>query len=483
MDVPFPTFKLTQRLVDTLMAATNPYDVIVIGAGPGGYVCAIRCAQLGMKVACVEKEPKLGGTCLRVGCIPSKALLHASEKYDSAQHHFKDLGIQLMGVKLDLKGMMGHKEKVVSANTAGVEFLLKKNKIDWLKGEGKLAGKGKVIVGGTTFETKNIIIATGSDVVSLPGITIDEKQIVSSTGALALDKVPENLIVIGAGVIGLELGSVWARLGAKVTVIEYLDRILPGMDNEVAKETQKILTKQGLTFKLSSKVTFAVTSKKGVELNVEPAAGGAGERLSAEIVLVAVGRKPYTDGLGLKEAGVEVDNRGRIVTNGHFKTNVDGIYAIGDVIVGPMLAHKAEDEGMALAEELAGQKPHIDYNLIPGVVYTYPEVATVGKTEEQLKEAGVQYKIGKFPFLANGRARAMNAVEGFVKIIADAKTDKVLGCHIVGPEAGTLIAEVVIAMEFGASSEDIARTCHAHPTLEEVTKEAALAVHGRPIHI
>ncbi len=465
------------------MAATNPYDVIVIGAGPGGYVCAIRCAQLGMKVACVEKEPKLGGTCLRVGCIPSKALLHASEKYDSAQHHFKDLGIQLMGVKLDLKGMMGHKEKVVSANTAGVEFLLKKNKIDWLKGEGKLAGKGKVIVGGTTFETKNIIIATGSDVVSLPGITIDEKQIVSSTGALALDKVPENLIVIGAGVIGLELGSVWARLGAKVTVIEYLDRILPGMDNEVAKETQKILTKQGLTFKLSSKVTFAVTSKKGVELNVEPAAGGAGERLSAEIVLVAVGRKPYTDGLGLKEAGVEVDNRGRIVTNGHFKTNVDGIYAIGDVIVGPMLAHKAEDEGMALAEELAGQKPHIDYNLIPGVVYTYPEVATVGKTEEQLKEAGVQYKIGKFPFLANGRARAMNAVEGFVKIIADAKTDKVLGCHIVGPEAGTLIAEVVIAMEFGASSEDIARTCHAHPTLEEVTKEAALAVHGRPIHI
>ncbi len=465
------------------MAASNSYDVIVIGAGPGGYVCAIRCAQLGMKVACVEKEPKLGGTCLRVGCIPSKALLHASEKYDSAQHHFKDLGILLSGIKLDLKGMMGHKEKVVTANTSGIEFLFKKNKIDWLKGEGKIAGKGKVSVGGATYDAKNIIIATGSDVVSLPGITIDEKQIVSSTGALALEKVPESMIVIGAGVIGLELGSVWARLGSKVTVIEYLDRILPGMDNEIVKESQKILAKQGLTFKLSSKCTGATISKKGVELKVEPAAGGSAETLTADVVLVAVGRKAYTEGLGLKDMGVETDNRGRVVTNGHFKTNVDGIYAIGDVIAGPMLAHKAEDEGMALAEELAGQKPHIDYNLIPGVVYTFPEIAAVGKTEEQLKEAGTQYKIGKFPFMANGRARAMNAVDGFVKIIADAKTDKVLGCHIVGAEAGTLIAEVVIAMEFGASSEDIARTCHAHPTLEEVTKEAALAVHGRPIHI
>jgi dihydrolipoamide dehydrogenase len=320
-------------------------------------------------------------------------------------------------------------------------------------------------------------------VISLPGIAIDEKQIVSSTGAIALDKVPETMVVIGAGVIGLELGSVWARLGAKVTVIEYLDRILPGMDNEVAKESQKILAKQGLTFKLGAKVTSAKPGKKGVDLTVEPAAGGASENLNAEIVLVAVGRKPYTDGLGLKESGVELDERGRVKTNGHFKTNVDGIYAIGDVIIGPMLAHKAEDEGVVLAEMLAGQSGHIDYNLIPGVVYTFPEIASVGKTEEQLKQDGIAYNVGKFPFMANGRARAMNATEGFVKILADAKTDKVLGCHIVGPEAGTLIAEVVIAMEFGASAEDIARTCHAHPTLEEVTKEAALAVAKRPLHI
>ncbi len=464
------------------MAASTSYDLIVIGAGPGGYVCAIRAAQLGMKVACVEKREKLGGTCLNIGCIPSKALLHASERYEGAQHHLKDLGIEVSGVKLDLAGMMKHKDKVVADNTKGIEFLFKKNKIDWLKGEGKVLGKGQVSVAGTTYETKNIVIATGSDVVSLPGITIDEKQIVSSTGAIALDKVPETMIVIGAGVIGLELGSVWSRLGSKVTVIEYLDRILPGMDNEVAKEAQKILTKQGLTFKLASKVTSAKPGKK-VDLTVEPAAGGAAENLSADIVLVAVGRKPYVDGLGVKEAGVALDERGRIKTDGHFKTNVDGIYAIGDVIIGPMLAHKAEDEGVVLAEMLAGQSGHIDYNLIPGVVYTFPEVATVGKTEEQLKTDGVQYKVGKFPFMANGRARAMNATEGFVKIIADAKTDKVLGCHIVGPEAGTLIAEIVIAMEFGASAEDVARTCHAHPTLEEVTKEAALAVHGRPIHI
>ena len=465
------------------MAAGTSYDLIVIGAGPGGYVCAIRAAQLGMKVACVEKREKLGGTCLNIGCIPSKALLHASERYEGAQHHLKDLGIEVSGVKLDLKGMMKHKDKVVAANTSGIEFLFKKNKVDWLKGEGKVLGKGKVAVGGTTYETKNIVIATGSDVISLPGITIDEKTIVSSTGAIALDKVPETMVVIGAGVIGLELGSVWSRLGSKVTVIEYLDRILPGMDNEIAKESQKILAKQGLTFKLASKVTSAKPSGKGVDLTVEPAAGGAGENLKADIVLVAVGRKPYVDGLGVKEAGVELDERGRIKTDGHFKTNVDGIYAIGDVIIGPMLAHKAEDEGVVLAEMLAGQSGHIDYNLIPGVVYTFPEIAVVGKTEEQLKTEGVQYKVGKFPFMANGRARAMNATDGFVKIIADAKTDKVLGCHIVGPEAGTLIAEIVIAMEFGASAEDVARTCHAHPTLEEVTKEAALAVHGRPIHI
>ncbi len=463
--------------------SAQSYDLIVIGAGPGGYVCAIRAAQLGMKVACVEKREKLGGTCLNIGCIPSKALLHASEKYDAAQHHFKDLGIEVSGVKLNLKGMMDHKDKVVADNTKGIEFLFKKNKIDWLKGEGKILGKGEVSVAGTTYETKNIVIATGSDVISLPGITIDEKQIVSSTGALTLEKVPETMVVIGAGVIGLELGSVWARLGAKVTVIEYLDRILPGMDNEVAKEAQKILTKQGLTFKLGAKVTSAKPGKKGVDLTVEPAAGGSSENLNADIVLVAVGRKPFTDGLGLQESGVALDERGRIKTDGHYKTNVDGIYAIGDVIIGPMLAHKAEDEGVVLAEMLAGQSGHIDYNLIPGVVYTFPEVATVGKTEEQLKQDGVAYNVGKFPFMANGRARAMNATEGFVKILADAKTDKVLGCHIVGPEAGTLIAEVVIAMEFGASAEDIARTCHAHPTLEEVTKEAALAVAKRPLHI
>lgn len=479
----FKEIKQTQTLVDNLMADGTQYDVIVIGAGPGGYVAAIRAAQLGMKVACVEKEPKLGGTCLRVGCIPSKALLHASERYDSASHHFKDLGIEVTGLKLDLKGMMGHKDKVVTANTQGIEFLFKKNKIDWLKGEGKVVGAGKVSVAGKDYATKNIVIATGSDVISLPGITIDEKQIVSSTGALALEKVPDTMIVIGAGVIGLELGSVWSRLGAKVTVIEYLDRILPGTDVEVAKEAQKILKKQGLEFKLASKVTSAKPSKKGVDLTVEPATGGSAETLNADIVLMAVGRKPYTDGLGLKEAGVEMDERGRIKTDGHFKTNVAGIYAIGDVIVGPMLAHKAEDEGMAVMEMLAGQKPHIDYNLIPGVVYTHPEIATVGKTEEQLKADGVEYKVGKFPYLANGRARAMNATDGFVKLLADAKTDKVLGCHIVGAEAGTLISEVVLAMEFGASSEDIARTCHAHPTLEEVTKEAALAVLGRPIHI
>lgn len=459
------------------------YDVIVIGGGPGGYVAAIRAAQLGMKVACVEKRNALGGTCLNVGCIPSKALLHASEKYDSTQHHLKDLGVEVSGVKLNLSAMMGHKDKVVSDNTKGIEFLFKKNKIDWLKGEGKIVAQGQVSVANDVHTAKNIIIATGSDVISLPGITIDEKRIVSSTGALTLEKVPESMIVIGAGVIGLELGSVWSRLGAKVTVVEYLDRILPGMDLEIAKEAQKILTKQGLTFKLGAKVTSATSDAKGAALTLEPASGGTSETLKADIVLVAVGRKAYTDGLGLKEVGVATDERGRVVTDGHFRTNVAGIYAIGDVIAGPMLAHKAEDEGVVLAEMIAGQSGHIDYNLIPGVVYTAPEIATVGKTEEQLKAEGVAYNVGKFPFMANGRARAMNATDGFVKILACAKTDKVLGCHIVGAEAGTLIAEVVIAMEFGASAEDIARTCHAHPTLEEVTKEAALAVAKRPLHI
>lgn len=463
--------------------SSKSYDLIVIGSGPGGYVCAIRAAQLGMKVACVEKRSTLGGTCLNIGCIPSKALLSSSEKFEEAEKHFEQIGIKASGVKLDLKAMMKFKTSVVEANTKGIEFLFKKNKIDWLKGTGKITAKGKVDVDGTVYETKNIVIATGSDVVSLPGIEIDEKKIVSSTGALELESVPKEMVVIGGGVIGLELGSVWARLGAKVTVIEFMDQVLPGMDGEIRKEANKIFKKQGITFKLSTKVTSAKASGKGVDLTLEAAAGGSEEKMSADIVLVAVGRKAYTDNLGLDSVGVETDERGRVKTDGHFKTNVDGIYAIGDVIAGPMLAHKAEDEGVVLAEMLDGQTGHVDYNLIPGVVYTWPEVASVGKTEEQLKEEGIEFKAGKFPFMANGRARAMNALDGFVKILADKRTDRVLGCHIIGPEAGTLIAEVALAMEFGASAEDIARTCHAHPTLEEVIKEAALAVDGRPIHI
>lgn len=466
-----------------MSTVSQSYDLIVIGAGPGGYVCAIRAAQLGMKVAIVEKSPTLGGTCLNVGCIPSKALLCASEKYHEAKDELGKMGIKISGVKLDLEGMMGHKKAVVEANTKGVEFLMKKNKIDWLKGAGKVVAAGQVDVAGTVYTTKNIVIATGSDVAVPPGINVDEKRIVSSTGALELSEVPEHLVVIGGGVIGLELGAVWMRLGSKVTVIEYMDKILSTMDGELSKEMQKILTKQGMTFKLGTKVTKADADKKGVTLTLEPAAGGASETLKADVVLVAVGRKAYTDGLGLDAVGVARDERGRVKTDAHFQSNVAGIYAIGDVIAGPMLAHKAEDEGVVLAEMLAGQSGHIDYNLIPSVVYTWPEVASVGQTEEQLKAAGVNYKVGKFPFMANGRARAMNATEGFVKILADAKSDRVLGCHIVGAEAGTLISEVTLAMEFGGSSEDIARTCHAHPTLEEVVKEAALAVLGRPLHI
>ncbi len=461
----------------------NSYDVIVIGSGPGGYVCAIRAAQLGMKVACVEKRSTLGGTCLNVGCIPSKALLAASEKYHEAKHKLSDMGIKVSGVTLDLPAMMAHKTKVVEANTKGIEFLFKKNKVDWLKGFGKIAAANQVDVEGKIYAAKHIVIATGSDVVSLPNIAIDEKRIVSSTGALELGSVPKSMIVIGGGVIGLELGCVWNRLGAEVTVVEYLDRILPGMDLEISRESQKIFAKQGLNFKLSTKVTSAIASDKGVDIVLEPASGGASEKMNVDVVLVAVGRKAYTDKLGLDAVGVARDDRGRIITDHHFRSNVAGIYAIGDVIAGPMLAHKAEDEGVVLAEMLAGQSGHIDYNLVPGVVYTWPEIAQIGKTEEQLKQAGIEYKTGKFPFSANGRARAMNATEGFVKILADARTDKVLGVHIVGPEAGTLIAEVGVAMEFGASSEDIARTCHAHPTLEEAVKEAALAVSGRPIHM
>lgn len=466
---------------------STSYDLIVIGSGPGGYVCAIRAAQLGMKVACVEKRDTLGGTCLNIGCIPSKALLSASEKFHEAETEFSKYGITTGGVTLDLAGMMKYKDSVVDANTKGIEFLFKKNKVTWLKGAGKISGStkegGKVDVDGTTYDAKNIVIATGSDVAGLPSIEIDEDKIVSSEGALKLPKVPKDMVVIGGGVIGLELGSVWQRLGANVTVIEFMDQILPGMDGEVRKEANKIFKKQGMSMKLSTKVTAAKASGQGVELTLEPAAGGESETLNTDVVLVAVGRKAYTEGLGLDSVGVETDERGRVKTDGHFKTNVDGIYAIGDVIAGPMLAHKAEDEGVVLAEILDGQSGHIDYNLIPGVVYTWPEVANVGQTEEQLKEAGIKYKIGKFPFMANGRARAMNAMDGFVKIIADAKTDRVLGCHIIGPEAGTLISEVVAVMEFGGSAEDIARTCHAHPTLEEVIKEAALAVDGRALHV
>ena len=464
------------------------YDLIVIGTGPGGYVCAIRAAHLGLKTAVVEKRATHGGTCLNVGCIPSKALLHASHMFADAASHFGDLGISVGQPKLDLKKMMAFKQDGVDGNVKGVEFLLKKNKIDAFVGTGRIAAPGKVEVraeDGSTqvLETKNIVIATGSDVTRLPGIDIDEKTVVSSTGALELETVPKRLVVIGAGVIGLELGSVWRRLGSEVIVVEYLDRILPGMDGEVAKQFQRILGKQGFAFKLSSKVTKVEKAGKGAKVSVEPAAGGEAETIDADVVLVAVGRVPYTDGLGLQEAGVALDGRKRIVTDAHFATNVPGIYAIGDVIAGPMLAHKAEDEGVAVAEILAGKAGHVNYDVIPSVVYTAPEVASVGQTEEELKAAGVAYNTGKFPFTANGRAKVNHTTDGFVKILADAATDRVLGVHIVGADAGNLIHEAVIAMEFGASSEDIARSCHAHPTLNEAVKEAALAVEKRAIHM
>jgi dihydrolipoamide dehydrogenase len=457
------------------------HDLIVIGTGPGGYVCAIRAAQLGLKVAVVEKRPTHGGTCLNVGCIPSKALLHASELLAESKHSFAKMGL-IADTKVDFPQMMKFKQEAIDGNTKGIDFLFKKNKVDVIRGTAKITGAGKVEVDGKLHEAKNIVIATGSDSAKLRGVTIDEKQIVSSTGALTLDKIPAHLVVIGAGVIGLELGSVYARLGAKITVIEYLDRILPGMDTEVAKAFQRLLEKQGFSFKLGHKVTGAVASPSGVALTVEPAAGGAAESLSADVVLVAIGRTPYTEGLGAKEAGLALDERGRVVVDDHFATNVKGIYAIGDVIRGPMLAHKAEDEGIAVAELLAGQAGHVNYDVIPGVVYTSPEVASVGKTEDDLKAAGVTYKAGKFLFLANGRAKANQTTDGFVKVLADARTDKVLGCHIVGPQAGELIHEVAVLMEFGGSAEDLARTCHAHPTLAEAVKEAALAVAGRAIH-
>ncbi|ALJ36046.1 dihydrolipoyl dehydrogenase [Azospirillum brasilense] len=465
--------------------AESTFDVVVVGGGPGGYVCAIRAAQLGFKVACVEKRSALGGTCLNVGCIPSKALLAASEKFEEAKHGLAKFGIKVGGVELDLPGMLSHKDKVVKENTGGIEFLFKKNKIAWLKGAGRITAPNTVEVEGvgTITASKAIVIATGSEVTPLPGIEIDEQKIVSSTGALELPEVPKRLVVIGGGVIGLELGSVWGRLGAQVTVVEFLDRILPTMDGEVSKQMQRILGKQGMTFKLGSKVTAAKVTNTGVTLSVEPAAGGTAEEVEADVVLVAIGRRAFTNGLGLDAVGVEMDNRGRVKIGKHFETNVPGIYAIGDVVEGPMLAHKAEEEGVALAELLAGQAGHVNHDLVPGVVYTWPEVAAVGKTEEELKAAGVAYKAGKFPFTANGRARASGTTDGFVKILADARTDKVLGVHMVGPNVSEMVGELGVAMEFSASAEDIARTCHAHPTLSEVTKEAALAVDGRALHI
>jgi dihydrolipoamide dehydrogenase len=467
---------------------STSYDLIVIGGGPGGYVAAIRAAQLGLKVGCVEKRESLGGTCLNIGCIPSKALLSSSEKFAEAEHALAAHGVNVSGVKLDLPTMMAHKDAVVSDNTKGIDFLFKKNKIDRFHGTGRIAAAGKVEVtpdkgDAQTLDTKAILIATGSESMPLPGVEIDEERVVTSTGALSLASVPKHLVVVGAGYIGLEMGSVWGRLGAKVTVVEFLDRITPGMDGEVAKNFQRILGKQGFEFRLGTKVTGVEKLKTKIKLTLEPAAGGDAETLDCDVVLVAIGRRPYTEGLGLDAVGVETDNRGFITVDAHYQTNVEGIFAIGDCVPGPMLAHKAEDEGVACAEIIAGQTGHVNYEAIPGIVYTWPEVASVGQTEEQLKEAGIDYKVGKFPFSANGRARAANETDGFVKLLADANTDRILGAHIIGPDAGTMIHEIVVGMEFGAAAEDIARTCHGHPTLNEAVKEAALAVADRTIHL
>ncbi len=465
-----------------------PYDLVVIGTGPGGYVCAIRAAQLGLKTAVVEKEKTFGGTCLNIGCIPSKALLHASELYEEAGHTFGKMGIRVGAPALDLAAMMKFKDEGVDGNVKGVAFLLKKNKIDSFQGVGRIAAPGKIEVRSAdgkieTAETKNIVIATGSDVARLKGIEIDEQRIVSSTGALALAKVPEKLLVVGAGVIGLELGSVWRRLGAQVEVVEFLDRILPGMDLDVARQFQRLLQRQGLTFRLSSKVTAIDAAGEKLKASVEPAAGGTAESIEADVALIAIGRVPYTQGLGLDAVGVKFDNKGRVAVDAHFATNVPGIYAIGDVIAGPMLAHKAEDEGVAAAEIIAGRAGHVNYDAIPNVIYTFPEVASVGRSEEELKAAGIAYNTGRFPFTANGRAKVNLTTDGFVKILADAKTDRVLGVHIVGADAGTMIAEAAVAIELGASSEDIARTSHAHPTLTEAIREAAMAVEKWSIHM
>ena len=464
-----------------------PYDLIVIGSGPGGYVCAIRAAQLCMKTAVVEKWATFGGTCLNIGCIPSKAMLNASELYEEAAHKFAEMGIKVGAPSIDLAAMLKYKQGAVDGNVKGVDYLFKKNKIETFHGAGRIAAPGKVEVKNADgkaqlLETKNIVIATGSDAARLNGIDFDEKRIVSSSGALELPAVPKKLLIVGAGIIGLELGSVWRRLGAEVTIVEFLDHILPGIDSEVAKQFHRILQKQGIAVRLSSKVAGVDSAGKVLKVKIEPAAGGAAEILEADVVLVAIGRVPYTEGLGLEALGVKKDNRGRILVDPHYRTSVDGIYAIGDVIAGPMLAHKAEEEGVAVAEILAGQAGHVNYDVIPNVVYTYPEIASVGKTEEELKAAGMAYNVGKFPFTANARARVNLTTEGFVKILADAKTDRVLGVHILGPDAGNMIGEAAVAMEFGASSEDIARTCHAHPTLTEAIKESALAVAKRAIN-
>ncbi|HEV2625287.1 MAG TPA: dihydrolipoyl dehydrogenase [Xanthobacteraceae bacterium] len=464
------------------------YDLIVIGSGPGGYVCAIRAAQLGLKTAVVEKRATFGGTCLNIGCIPSKAMLNASELFDEASHKFAEMGIKVSTPAVDLATMLQYKQQAVDVNVKGVDYLFRKNKIEALHGAARITAPGTVEVTNAdgkaqTLDTKAIVIATGSDVARLNGIDIDEKRIVSSTGALELTAVPKKLLIVGAGIIGLELGSVWRRLGAEVTIVEFLDHILPGIDAEVGKQFHRIVQKQGITVRLSSKVAAIDTSGKALKVKVEPATGGgSAEMLEADIVLVAIGRAPYTDGLGLEAVGVKKDNRGRVVVDARYRTNVDGIYAIGDVIAGPMLAHKAEDEGVAVAEILAGQAGHVNYDVIPNVVYTFPEIACVGKSEEELKAAGIAYNVGKFPFTANARARINLTAEGFVKILADAKTDRVLGVHIIGPDAGNMIGEAAVAMEFGASAEDIARTCHAHPTLSEAIKESALAVAKRAIN-
>ena len=461
----------------------DSYDVVIIGAGPGGYNCAIRCGQLGLKTAIIEKDATLGGTCLNVGCIPSKAMLHASEYYEAAQQDFAGLGIELTGLRLNLERMLAQKADAVKVLTDGVAFLMKKNKVTVIKGAGRLNGPGKVMVktekGEVELEAKNVVIATGSEPTPLPGIEFDEERIVSSTGALSLKSVPKHLILVGAGIIGLELGSVWRRLGAQVTCVEYLDRILPGADGEIAKQAQRLFQKQGVTFKLGMKVTGVEKLKTKLKLSMEPAKGGDAEVLEGDVVLVAIGRRAYTKGLGLETVGIETDKRG-VIANNHYRTSAPGVWVIGDVTTGAMLAHKAEDEAMACAEIIAGKAGHVDYDIIPGVVYTKPEIAWVGKTEEELKAAGIAYKTGKFPFQANSRARTNHETDGFVKILADATTDRVLGAHLMGVGVGEMIGEVCVAMEFGASSEDIARTCHAHPTLTEAVRQAAMAVEGLP---